>query len=201
MNELIVATGNNGKMDEIRSLCADIPVSIRSLKDLWQEVPDIPETGVTFRENALLKAAWVFSRKKIWTLADDSGLEVDALQGAPGVHSARYAGELRDDAQNIRKLMQSLAGVPKEKRGARFRCVMALVGSEEAPYIVEGVCEGSINDVPRGTAGFGYDPVFVPRGYTRTFAEINREEKNRISHRGKALTTMKEVLYERFGTI
>jgi XTP/dITP diphosphohydrolase len=196
--ELIVATGNTGKINEIRAICKDIPVSIVSLKDIWADVPVIPETGSTFEENASIKAGWVFSRKKTWTLADDSGLEVDALNGEPGVFSSRYAGEHANDEKNIHTLLKKIEGVPSEQRNARFRCVMCLMGPENTERIVSGVCEGTITFEPRGNNGFGYDPVFIPRGYDRTFAEMEQSVKNNISHRGQALLALKEGLYELF---
>jgi XTP/dITP diphosphohydrolase len=196
--ELIVATGNAGKINEIRAICKDIPVSIVSLKDIWADVPDIPETGSTFEENASIKAAWVFSRKKTWTLADDSGLEVDALNGEPGVFSSRYAGEHANDEKNVRTLLKKIEGIPSEQRNARFRCVMCLMGPGNTERIVSGVCEGTITFEPRGNNGFGYDPIFIPRGYDRTFAEMEQSVKNTISHRGKALLALKEGLYELF---
>lgn len=199
MPEIIVATTNEGKMREIRSMCADIAVDLKSLRDIWPQPPVIAETGVTFQENAALKAAWVFERKNTWTLADDSGLEVDALDGEPGVFSSRYAGEEQNDALNIRKLLAALKKVPVQNRTARFRCVMVLKGVGIEDKVVEGSCEGTIVDAPRGVDGFGYDPVFVPRGYTHTFAEMSQLQKNALSHRARALLALKEVLYGQFG--
>ena len=196
--ELILATGNPGKVKEIRALCEDIPVTILSLKDLWREVPDIPETGSTFEENARLKAQWVFSRRGTWTLADDSGLEVEALDGEPGIYSSRYAGEECDDAKNLHKLLSHLEGVAVEKRRARFRCVMCLVGPDNFDKTVSGICKGTIACEPQGTNGFGYDPVFIPEGYETTFARMKQSIKNSISHRGRALSAVKEELYELF---
>ena len=196
--ELIVATGNAGKIDEIRAICKDIPVSILSLKDIWADIPDIPETGSTFEENASIKAEWVFSRKKTWTLADDSGLEVDALNGEPGVFSSRYAGKHADDEKNLIKLLKGIEGVPLEQRTARFRCVMCLKGPENRDRIVSGVCEGIITLEPQGNNGFGYDPVFIPQGFGKTFAEMKQSVKNSISHRGLALLALKERLHELF---
>lgn len=196
---IIVATNNPGKIREIREIGKDIPVTFKSLKDIWQEPVSIPETGTTFEENAQMKAQWVFSRKGTWTLADDSGLEVDLLDGEPGVYSSRYAGDAQDDKENIRKLLKKLNGAPLQERTARFRCVMVLQGPDYTERIVSGTCRGLIAFEPRGSNGFGYDPVFIPAGFSQTFAEIEPSVKNGISHRGKALHALKEELYELFG--
>ncbi len=197
-SELIFASGNLGKVGEITALCSDIPVTIKSLKDIWDPVPDIPETGVTFEENARLKAEWVYSRKQVFTIADDSGLEVDALGGAPGIYSSRYAGEQANDTKNIDKLLSNLVEVPQEKRTARFRCVICLLGPSGFERVVCGVCEGTILEKPVGDGGFGYDPLFVPLGFTESFAQLNPSVKNEISHRGKALLSLKEEIHACF---
>ena len=196
---IIVATNNLGKIREIREIGKNIPVVFKSLKDIWPEPVNIPETGTTFEENAQMKAQWAFSRKGTWTLADDSGLEVDLLNGDPGVYSSRYAGDAQDDQENIRKLLKQLNGASGEERTARFRCVMVLKGPDYAERIVSGTCSGSIAFEPRGSKGFGYDPIFIPDGFSKTFAEIEPSVKNDISHRGKALQALKEELYEIFG--
>lgn len=196
--QIIVATNNAGKMLEIRDIGKDIPVQFKSLKDIWPEPPSIPETGSTFEENAAQKATWVYERKKTWILADDSGLEVDALQGEPGIYSSRYAGEEQNNKKNIEKLLKKLDGIAFKDRRARFHCVMVLMGPGNYTKIVHGVCEGSITFEPRGNVGFGYDPVFVPQGYEKTFAEMTQEQKNSLSHRGKALLALKEELHELF---
>lgn len=200
MNEpqIIVATNNPGKIREIREICNNIPVSFKTIRDFWPDPVDIPETGSTFEENAGMKAEWVFSQKKTWTLADDSGLEVDVLNGEPGVFSSRYAGGSQDDKENIRKLLQKLDGIPLQERTARFRCVMVLKGPDFAERIVSGTCEGSIALKPRGNEGFGYDPIFIPEGDNKTFAEMDPSQKNGISHRSRALEALKEELYELF---
>ncbi len=198
-NGLIVATGNLGKMKEISEICSDLPITLSSLKDIWQPVPDIPETADTFVGNAKLKAQWVLERKKCWVLADDSGLQIDALDGAPGIYSARYAGEPSDSKKNITKVLAELEGLPKEKRTARFRCVMVLMGPNEESYTVEGICEGNIDTEAYGGGGFGYDPIFIPTGYSVSFAGLSSDEKNKISHRGKALIGLKDVFYKTFG--
>ena len=196
MHEIIVATGNAGKMGEFREILHDLPLKLSSLSDHFQPVPSIPETGSTFVENALLKARWVFARKNIWVLADDSGLEVDALDGAPGVRSARFAGENSSGETNNRKLLELLEGQPQASRTARFKCVIVLLTSAENYFSAAGICEGAIARAPRGSNGFGYDPLFVPRGFDRTFAELGSAEKHAISHRGKAFEKVKEHLHE-----
>lgn len=192
--EVIVATGNRGKLREILEILSDMPLNLTGLRDHWNPPPDIPETGSTFEENARLKAAWVHERTGLWSLADDSGLEVDALQGAPGVYSARYAGEGAGDEANLRKLLQQMDGVPDERRTARFRCVVVLMSGPDRVYVAQGVCDGRIVREPAGTNGFGYDPVFVPDGFRRTFAQLDEGVKNAISHRGKALVNLRKEL-------
>lgn len=145
------------------------------------------ETGTTFVENALLKARAAADQTGLVAIADDSGLEVDALDGAPGVRSARFAGEPSDDAANNALLLRRLAAVPPEKRAARFRSVVAIVTPDGSEFVSEGTLEGTVLRVPRGSSGFGYDPLFVPLGLDRTLAELTMEEKNRISHRGQAV--------------
>jgi XTP/dITP diphosphohydrolase len=183
---IVIASGNRGKIEEFRGLLPP-GVSISSATDLGIELPE--ETGSTFRENALLKARAVAAATGRLTIADDSGLEVDALGGDPGVHSARYAirfGRQSGDSENIALLLRELSGVPSEHRTARFRSVVAIVRPDGVEHTVEGVVEGKIIDRPRGTDGFGYDPLFVPNGDHRTMAELSLSEKNRISHRGRA---------------
>ena len=196
---IIIATNNLGKIREIREIGKNIPVLFKSLKDIWPEPVNIPETGTTFEENAQMKAAWVFTRKGTWTLADDSGLEVDLLNGEPGVYSSRYAGDAQNDQENIRKLLKKLNGASVQERTARFRCVMVLKGPDYTERIVSGTCRGSIALESRGSEGFGYDPIFIPDGFSNTFAEMEPSVKNGISHRGKALQALKEELHELFG--
>lgn len=197
MRSIIVATGNAGKLREIRELLAGLPLDLSSLADHWNPVPQIPETSATFLGNALIKAEWVFNRKQgaVWALADDSGLEVDALHGAPGVTSARFAGERADTMANNKKLLALLDGVRPELRTARFRCVVVLKTASDAYYKAEGVCEGRIIEKPCGSGGFGYDPLFVPEGHACTFAELPAEEKHAISHRGKAFELVRRYLH------
>lgn len=197
VTEVIVASGNAGKVREIGEILADQPYALSSLRDHWSPVPDIPETGATFEENARLKASWVYAQKQVWAMADDSGLEVDALNGEPGVLSARYAGDGATDAQNLQKLLDALHGVEEPQRTARFRCVVALMIGADETVIAEGRCEGYIVEQPRGDGGFGYDPVFVPEGFTHTFAELDQDTKNAISHRGKALRALRGKLVHR----
>jgi len=168
------------------------PVRIRSLSD-FPQAPDVEETEDTLEGNATLKAEAIFKHTSLTSLADDTGLEVDALGGRPGVLSARFAGEESSDADNRALLLKLLAGV--EDRSARFRTIVAVCDAEGITYF-EGVCEGHIAHRERGSAGFGYDSIFVPEGSDRTFAELNAAEKNRISHRGRAMTAYVSSLPE-----
>jgi len=196
--DIIIATGNAGKLTEIRHVLSDLPFVMHSLKEYWDPLPNIPEEGATFFENARQKARWVFSRTGIMSLADDSGLEVDFLQGQPGVRSARFAGEPASEEKNLEKLLGLLSGCPEQLRQARFRCVVVLITSEHEEITAEGICDGAIDFVKHGDNGFGYDPVFVPRGFKQTFGELDASTKNGISHRGKALLHLKEKLHDRF---
>ena len=199
MNQVIVATNNQGKLKEIKEILSGAPFELSSLKDHFNPVPSIPETGNTFLENAALKARWVFERKRIWSLADDSGLEVDFLNGLPGVRSSRYAGERATDQDRVKKLLAALSDCPEEKRSARFRCVIVMKFSDADELVAEGTCEGRIGYVPEGHGGFGYDPVFFPKGNEKTFAQLDASTKNVISHRGKALSALRRSLHDRFG--
>lgn len=196
MKELILATHNLGKVKELRQMLGDLPVEVRSLHD-FPELGEIPETGSTFRENARIKAQTVFAHTGKPVIADDSGLEVDALGGEPGVYSARYAGEQATDEDNNRKLLQALSGVPVSGRGAQFRSVICAVFSPGQEIFVEGICRGRIGFEPRGDNGFGYDPLFlVEPDYQRTMAELSLAEKNAISHRSRAFNNLKPILLE-----
>ena len=186
---LIIASANIGKLREVRALLEGMDVQV--LPAPAEALAGVEETGKTFAENALIKARAVAERTGHISLADDSGLEVDALHGAPGVYSSRFAGN--DEARN-RKLLSLLKGVPDEKRTARFRCAVAVVTPDGVSEIHEGTCEGLIARGPRGSNGFGYDPVFLVPDLGRTFAEISSEEKNALSHRGKALRAAREAL-------
>jgi len=196
IREIIIATGNAGKVREIGELLSDFPVHLTSLRDHWDPIPEIPETGESFLENAFQKATWVYSRKPCWVLADDSGLEVDFLHGEPGVRSARYAGDGAGDGANNAKLLAMLRNAPIGKRTARFRCVMVLAMSATDHLTVEGACGGRIAFAPSGTGGFGYDPLFLPDGHEMTFAELSPDIKNSVSHRGKALRELKRKISE-----
>lgn len=192
MKNLIVATKNKGKVAEIEDSLKDLDFKILSLAATFG-FPEIEETGSTFEENARIKAERVYEHFKILTLADDSGLETDALKGEPGVYSARYSGDEATDASNCEKLLLELEKTEVKNRTARFRCVMVLTDGK-TEKVFEGVCEGKIINEKRGDDGFGYDPLFVPEGYDKTFAELDLETKNRISHRGKALMLLKDYL-------
>ncbi len=194
---LILATRNAGKLREFRHLLADLNQEIIGL-DAFPALPSVPETGTTFEENARLKARAVQAQTGGWVIADDSGLCVDALGGAPGVFSARYAGEQASDADNIAKLLAALRDVPTDRRTARFVCVLALVmDTEEACFT--GVCTGTLTETPRGSHGFGYDPLFIPAGDTRTFAEMAPAEKAVYSHRARAAQALVDHLRACFG--
>lgn len=181
-HRLVLCTGNPGKQAELKAL---LPASVRLSSLVELDLPtDLPETGATLEANALQKARYAFERCGVPCVADDTGLEVDALDGAPGVYSARYAGEERDPARNMAKLLLALEGV--EHRGARFRTVLAFVDAQ-GEHLFEGEVKGTITTAPRGSAGFGYDPIFQPEGQMLTFAEMDKMEKNMISHRARAV--------------
>lgn len=184
--DLVVATRNQGKLKEIRRLLMDTGVEVRGL-DEFPGVPEVEEDGDSFEANARKKAETVAAAVGLWTLADDSGLTVDALGGRPGVHSARYAGPEATDADNNAKLIQELAEVSPVQRKGAFNCCMALSRPGEPTRVFHGRIEGLLLDEPRGEGGFGYDPLFLVREYGKTMAELAIEVKNRISHRGQAL--------------
>jgi XTP/dITP diphosphohydrolase len=190
MPHVLLATRNAGKLRELRQLVAGSPLVWHGLAE-FPQVPDVEETGATFADNARLKALHYSAATGLPTLADDSGLEVDALQGAPGVFSARYAGTPKDDAANNRKLLVALAGVPSEQRTARFRCAMALAVGGEVVLESSGAVEGVIIDAARGANGFGYDPHFLLPDLDCTMAELPADQKNARSHRGQALRAMR----------
>lgn len=194
--KVVLATKNAGKAMEIGRMLEGSGVEIISLEG-FPEVELPPETGKTMKENALLKARAAAGATGLPALADDSGLEVDFLGGAPGVYSARYSGEKATDEENWKKLLRELEGVPAEKRAARFRCAIALVGFDADEHLFEGVFEGLIAEAPRGTGGFGYDPVFFVPEAGRTAAELAPDEKNRISHRARAIDVLKAFLSSR----
>lgn len=193
MLEVVLATRNQGKIKEIAAYLKDEEIRIYSLDD-FPRTAEVKEDGKTFRENALKKARHVANSTGKLTLADDSGLEVDALGGKPGVLSARYAGEKATDDEKNKKLLDALNGLPLERRGASFRCVFALVEPSGHEVIIEEACRGVIAPERRGDRGFGYDPLFFFPPLQRTFAELTAEEKNVFSHRGKALRRLREIL-------
>lgn len=187
MKRAVLASANPGKLRELAALLA--PAGFELISQSGLGIESVPETGTTFLENALIKARHAARAAGMPALADDSGIEVDALGGRPGVWSARFAGEGASDAANLAKLLAELEGVPPERRGARYQCVIAWVRDAEdsAPLVTRGTWEGRIALTPRGTGGFGYDPAFVPAGEARTAAQLPAEEKNAVSHRGQAL--------------
>jgi XTP/dITP diphosphohydrolase len=208
---LLLASANQGKLRELRTILAGLPVELVGLTEAGLgDPPEVEETGDTFLENARIKARAYAAWSGRAAVADDSGLEVDALGGAPGVRSARYAGEGAGDRANLDKLLAALAGVPPERRTARFRCAAVLVdpraggsggleersGSppEEREWHAEAAWEGRVLDAPRGTGGFGYDPVFLPDGWDRTSAEVDQVTKDAASHRGKAFRALRPAI-------
>ncbi|KUK81361.1 MAG: Non-canonical purine NTP pyrophosphatase [Pelotomaculum thermopropionicum] len=193
--KLILATRNPNKVREISELLSSHEIKVLSL-DEFPNMGDIEEDGNSFRENAQKKAAVVCAETSKITLADDSGLEVDYLEGAPGVLSSRFAGADKDDQANNKKLLELMSGVPAELRTARFKCVMAIAVPDGWVYTAEGACEGIIAEEPRGHGGFGYDPLFYLPDYGRTMAELDLETKNRISHRSRALAGALDILLE-----
>ncbi len=194
--KILVGTTNRGKLLEVEAILKDIPLQVVSLNSLgtW---PQVVEDGESFEENARKKARTLADFSGHVTLADDSGLEVDALGGAPGIFSARYSGAEADELKNNEKLLRELSRVPQEKRGARFVCVIALctpVSPAGTEMVFRGECEGWIAFTPKGEKGFGYDPLFFYPPFDKTFAELDRETKSLVSHRGKALQKFKEAL-------
>lgn len=193
MSEILVATTNPGKLREYQEIFAGLPLHLTTLTEQGIDL-EVEETGATFTENALLKAHAYAKASGLLTLADDSGLEIDALGGEPGVHSARWPTSDTPYAERFKIIFARLAGLPPEQRAARFRCVIALARPDGWATTVEGVVEGRIADEPRGTNGFGYDPIFLYPALGRTTAELPPEEKHRISHRGRAARAAREVL-------
>ncbi len=196
--QIILATHNRGKMKEMSSILAHLPVTLLTLDD-FPQIGEIPETGETLKENAFIKAETVHQKTGLPALADDTGLEVDALDGAPGVHSSRYDGETATFEDNCRKMLQEMDGIPSEERTARFHTVIAFV-SDSGNEWTEGMVEGRILEKKQGDGGFGYDPLFYYPPLKKTFAELNSEQKNNISHRGKALRNFCRILEKRILT-
>ena len=184
---LLIATYNRGKFEELHEMLSQTDIALFSLNDIGG-IPDVDETGLTFADNAALKAKAYALASGMWTLSDDSGLEVAALGGAPGVMSARYAGEGASDEARVEKLLSELKNNPDPARAARFVCAVAIADPEGSIRAeTEGECRGAIAETPMGNGGFGYDPVFVPEGFTESFGELPRETKDRISHRARAI--------------
>jgi XTP/dITP diphosphohydrolase len=192
---LAIASRNPHKLRELGRICADWPVEWITVENHDpSSFPDVEETGATYLDNALLKATRVAEALDVPAIADDSGIEVDALGGGPGHRSARYAGDRATDEQNLDALLSALRGVPAGGRTARYRCVAAIAWPDGRTSHAEGICEGTIVARKRGARGFGYDPVFVPAGWDETMAELTHEQKDRISHRGRAFRALAEML-------
>lgn len=194
MPELLIATKNSGKIKELEKILRDFPFRLHSL-NAFPDVIEPEETGATFAENAILKARYYALQTKLPALADDSGLEVEALNNAPSVFSARYAGANATDAERIDKLLNRLDKTPDEKRCARFVCAMAIADETGAiKFVAEGVCSGKIAFAARGTNGFGYDPIFIPDGFSATFGELASDIKQQISHRARSMEKIIQYL-------
>jgi len=197
MKTLVIATRNTGKLNEFNQLLATFQLNVISLLEC-PDIPEIAETGASFTENAILKAEAVTGYTGEFAMADDSGLEVDALGGRPGIFSARFAGLSADDAANNEKLLEELREIPLPDRTARFRSVIAISGPGYKTRVAEGVCEGLVITEPRGKGGFGYDPLFFVPSAGKTFAEMAESEKNAISHRARAMSAACHILKEIF---
>lgn len=195
---IVVGTRNAKKLGELHALLSGLPIEVVSVAD-FPQAPEVEEDGDTFEANAAKKARVLAQALGEWVVADDSGLEVDALGGRPGVLSARYAGAGHNDEANNAKLLRELAGVPEEQRTARFRCVLALASPHKLELVAEGRCEGVITSHPMGRNGFGYDPVFLYPPLGRTFAQLGASAKNRVSHRGRALGQFRDKAAQLLG--
>ncbi len=195
MKRLVLATANRHKLREIKTILGDLSLELLTLDDI-PDVPPLVEDGETFQENAMKKAHTVYRVTKLPALADDSGLEVFYLNMRPGVRSARYSGDHATDLDNNAKLLDEMRGVAPRRRKVQFRSVLALVG-DGFEELTEGICTGTLAEIPRGTNGFGYDPIFIPDGMSSTYAELSDSEKNTISHRAKSLAIMRTVLKKR----
>lgn len=193
MMEILIATNNEGKKRDFEVLFKPMGIKVLSLNDISTPI-EVEETGTTFEENAILKAETVANILGKVVIADDSGLEIDALNGEPGVYSARYAGPACEDEANIDKVLKELNGIPLKERTARFRCVLAMAGPTIRTVTFSGSCEGLVLDERRGTNGFGYDPVFYVPEQEKTMAQLNPEEKSAISHRGAALVKLQKEI-------
>ncbi len=195
MHTVLLATTNLHKLNEFREIFSDLPVRLVSLSDIHLAI-DVQETGSTFAENAALKARIYAQLSHMLTLADDSGLEIDALKGAPGVYSARFLGDDTSYEDRFRFILKQMKDLPPDQRNARFRCVIALADHSGTVRSVEGIVEGVIADCPRGSHGFGYDPIFLFPELGKTFAELEPEYKNRISHRARAARLARKLLQD-----
>jgi XTP/dITP diphosphohydrolase len=192
---LLLASANQGKLRELRTILHGLPVELVGLAEAGLgDPPEVEETGDTFLDNALLKARAYAAWSGLAAVADDSGLEVDALGGAPGVRSARYAGQGAGDQANLDKLLAELSGVPSERRTARFRCAAVLHDSGQGTWHAEAAWDGRVLEAPRGSGGFGYDPVFLPDGWDKTSAEVDQATKDAASHRGKAFRALRPAI-------
>ncbi len=194
--KLVLSTDNIHKVKEIQDILSDLPIEVLSKKEIGLEDIDVVEDGKTLEENSIKKSKALADNIDYMVMADDSGLFVEALGGKPGVYSARYAGKDGDDAANNKKLLKELEKVPFEDRIGSFMTVISLITEEKEIFTIKGECKGHILFEPRGENGFGYDPLFVPEGYDRTFGELDEDTKNRISHRGRALDKMKGLLVQ-----
>lgn len=193
MSSIVIATHNEGKAKEFEALFSQFQIKVKTLKD-YPELGEIEETGTTFEENAKIKAETIANALGKIVIADDSGLMVDALDGRPGVYSARYAGEDKSDQKNNEKLLQELQGVEESKRTARFYCALAVATPLEETNLVSGTCEGRITSEPAGENGFGYDPIFFVESLGKTMAQLTKDEKNKISHRANAIRNLEEFI-------
>jgi XTP/dITP diphosphohydrolase len=199
--EIVIATYNPGKLREVRAALSSLPITFRTLVD-FPNITEVPETGESYQANATLKAMGYAEQTGLLALADDSGLEVDALNGGPGVYSARFGGDGVSDEERVEKLLRAVANQKEVSRGARFVCAIAIARPVQPPQLLtllEESCEGSLSLHARGKGGFGYDPIFIPDGYSQTFGELPAELKSRISHRGKALHGIRHFLEAQFG--
>jgi XTP/dITP diphosphohydrolase len=193
--EILIATNNLGKVKEFEEFFADLPVKLRNLRE-FPEIEDVEETGTTFTENAILKARTYSVATNLWALADDSGLEVDALDKKPGIFSARYAGENASNDEKINKVLNDIKKIGKKNRNARFISVIVLTNEKgEIKTVAEGICEGRISDNSCGINGFGYDSIFIPNNFDKTFGELSSEIKQTISHRAKAIEKIFDFLH------
>jgi XTP/dITP diphosphohydrolase len=199
--KLILATRNHHKTQEMREILINLDEVEMIPLTLFRRLPEVVESGATLRENALIKARHAAQLTGCLCLAEDTGLEIEALDGKPGVRSARFAGEGASYHENVDKVLDLLKDIPSEARGARFRSVVVIMGPEDEPEVIEGICPGSIIAERRGQGGFGYDPIFVPEGYEETFAQMDAELKNRISHRARALEKARKYLRRLAGEV